>query len=89
MAISIVKGYFCASSCDAAKAKKGDNPHPSTDPGNVDDRDRKALRTKDPAVLFGGALSAPRTDAVAAVDEAQPGDPATTQRTGKTVDLLA
>jgi hypothetical protein len=89
MATSIVNGYFCASSCDVAKAKKGENPHPSTDPGNVDDKDHKALRTNDPAVLFGGTLSGTRADAIATVDEVQPGDPATTRRTGKAVDLLA
>ena len=89
MAISIVNGYFCASSCDVAKAKKGENPHPSTEPGNVDDKDREASRVDDPAVLFGGALSGTRADAIAAVDEVQPGDPATTRRTGKAVDLLA
>jgi hypothetical protein len=90
MAISIVNGYFCASSCDVAKAKKGENPHPSTDPGNVDNKDRKPLRADDPAVLFGGALSAPLSaNAVKFVDETQPADPASARRTGQTVDVLA
>jgi hypothetical protein len=90
MAISIVNGYFCASCCDVAKAKKGESPHPSTDPGNIDDKDRKALRTDDPAVLFGGALSASLSaDAVKSVDGTQPADPASARRTGQAVDVLA
>jgi hypothetical protein len=83
MAISIVNGYFCASTCDVAKAKKGENPHPSTEPGNVDDKDREAFRVDDPAVLFGGALSAARTDGT------QPPTSASARRTGQTVDVLA
>jgi hypothetical protein len=39
MTLSVANGYFCANSCDAAKAKKGEDPHPSTDPGNVDELD--------------------------------------------------
>jgi hypothetical protein len=90
MAISIVSGYFCASSCDVAKAKKGENPHPSTEPGNADDKDRGASWVDDPAVLFGGALSAPLSaDAVKSIDGTQPADPASARRTGQTVDVLA
>jgi hypothetical protein len=36
MAIAVANGYFCANSCDAAKAKKGQDPHPSNDPGSAD-----------------------------------------------------
>ena len=86
MAVSIVNGYFCASSCDVSKAKKGEDPHPSTDPGNVDGKDRGSLRTDEPAVQFGGALSALSTDAVAAADGNQP---TAARRTGQTVDVLA
>jgi hypothetical protein len=57
MAVSVVNGYFCANSCDAAKAKKGQDPHPSTDPGSVDGNDRSSPRADDPAVVFGGSLS--------------------------------
>jgi hypothetical protein len=90
MAISIVNGYFCASSCDVAKAKKGEDPHPSTEPGNVDDKDRGAFQVDDPAVLFGGALSAALSgDAVKPADGTQPADPASARRTGQTVDVLA
>jgi len=89
MAISIVNGYFCASTCDVAKAKKGENPHPSTDPGNLDGKDRDSLRADESAVLFGGALSALRSSAVTAADGTQPADPASARRAGQTVDVLA
>ena len=90
MAISIVNGYFCASSCDVAKAKKGEDPHPSTGPGNVDDKDRKTFGADDPAVLFGGALSTVLSaDTVKPADGTQPADPASARHTGQTVDVLA
>ena len=90
MAISIVNGYFCANGCDVSKAKKGENPHPSTDPGNIDGKDGDTLRTDEPAVLFGGSLSdTPQANAVEAAGVAQPDDPAAARRTGLAVDVLA
>ena len=94
MAISVVNGYFCANSCDAAKAKKGEDPHPSTDPGSVGN-DHSSARADDPAVVFGGSLSstlqaqAIQNQAVAATGSAQPDDPASARRTGLAVDILA
>jgi hypothetical protein len=94
MATSIVNGYFCFSSCDVSKAKKGENPHPSTDPANVDaesngERSRPG-RAEEPAVLFGGSLGdLLRADSVTAVDGTQPADPATPRRVGLAVDVLA
>jgi hypothetical protein len=90
MAMSIVNGYFCASSCDVAKAKKGENPHPSTDPGAVEGNNRESGRADNPAVLFGGALNAPLSaDAVKPADGTQPADPASARRAGQTVNVLA
>jgi hypothetical protein len=95
MAISVVNGYFCANSCDAAKAKKGEDPHPSTDPGSMDGNDRSSVRADDPAVVFGGSLSstlqaqAIQSQAVTATGSAQPDDPAAARRTGLAVDILA
>jgi len=90
VSVSIVNGYFCANCCDVSKAKKGENPHPSTDPNNVDSKNRDSSRADNSAVLFGGALSETlRADAVSAVDGTQPDDPATAPRTGQTVDVLA
>jgi hypothetical protein len=56
MAMAVVNGYFCANSCDAAKAKKGQDPHPSNDPGSVDGSNNSP-RADNPAVVFGGSLS--------------------------------
>ncbi len=94
MAISIVNGFFCSSPCDVSKAKKGQNPHPSTDPGNVNTEAQNAPpgsgRSDQPAVLFGGALSGPSAPTgLKAVDGAQPADPATLWRQAFAVDVLA
>jgi hypothetical protein len=90
MAISIVNGYFCANSCDASKAKKGEDPHPSTDPGSVDGNDRNASRAGNPAVVFGGSLSNTlQTYAVRTTSGVQPDDPGIAPRTGLAVDMLA
>jgi hypothetical protein len=103
MAVSVVNGYFCANSCDAAKAKKGEDPHPSADPGNVDGNDgndRSSPRADNPAVVFGGSLSSTlqaqavqtqvvKAQAVGATGGAQLDDPAAARRTGLAVDILA
>jgi len=89
MGISIVNGYFCANSCDAAKAKKGEDPHPSTDPGNADGSDNSS-RVDNPAVVFGGSLSNTlQSYAVGPTSGAQPDDPAAARRTRLAVDVLA
>jgi hypothetical protein len=89
MAISIVNGYFCANSCDASKAKKGEDPHPSTDPGTVDGNDRNSSRAGNPAVVFGGSLSNLQAYAVGATSSAQADDPTAARRTGLAVEILA
>jgi len=89
MAISIVNGYFCANSCDAAKAKKGEDPHPSTGPGSVDGNNNSS-RADNPAVVFGGSLSNTlQAQAVGAIGSTQPNAPAAAQRTGLAVDITA
>jgi hypothetical protein len=76
MAIAVVNGYFCATSCDAAKAKKGQDPHPSNDPGSVDGNNNSP-RADNPAVVFGGSLrNTLQTYAVTATSATQPDDPA-------------
>lgn len=55
MSISIVNGYLCTSSCDAAKARIGQDPHPRS---AVDQTpNAKPDSTQTPAVVFGGALA--------------------------------
>ena len=63
MAISIVNGFFCTSPCDVAKAKKGQDPHPTLNAAGSDatGRDKQTdgggsqLDTQ--SVVFGGALA--------------------------------
>jgi len=91
MAISVVNGYVCTSSCDVAKAKKGEDPHPLTGADKVDPKAHETSGTsrKDgPAVLFGGSLSelfAARS--VTGTDAAQTTDQASTRK--PVVDRLA
>lgn len=55
MSISVVNGYLCTSSCDAAKARTGQDPHPRSPA----DQTSKAPSdpTRPPGVVFGGALA--------------------------------
>jgi len=52
---SVVNGYFCANSCDAAKAKKGADPHPSNDPAAWTETTIPSRRQS--GCRFGGSLS--------------------------------
>ena len=97
MAISIVNGFFCTCSCDVAKAKKGENPHPSTDPRNTDPsksrRPSGVSRAGAPAVVFGGALSAlngaSQASGVPPVDASSPANPVALSNSVSVIDLLA
>ena len=97
MSISIVNGFFCTCPCDVAKAKKGENPHPSTDPGNVKASRNGASsgvrRPDQPAVVFGGALSglngASQASGVPPVSASSTPDPAALLSSTPAIDLLA
>ena len=60
--ISVVNGYVCTSSCDAASARAGKEPNapPGTPPGQSGKTDNKADKTSglddQPATVLGGAL---------------------------------
>ena len=92
MSISIVNGYVCTSSCDVAKAKKGQDPHPSEgpleEPGKSTPGASASSTSRDTAVVLGGALADP-TDPNA-IKPVAPNDPAAASTaTGKNlVDLL-
>jgi hypothetical protein len=93
MATSIVNGYTCFSSCDVAKAKKGEDPHPNLHAGDPSDekQDGKVGSGLDgPAVLFGGALSGQSgAQAVTGVDATAQADPASLWKKKFSVDVLA
>ena len=62
MSVSVVNGFMCFSSCDAAKAAKGENPHPKPDaaiPAENKGGAGSAAR-ETPAVVFGGTLASQR-----------------------------
>ena len=75
MAVSVVNGYVCTSSCDVAKAKKGEDPHPAIHAANGEPQDGGVDRG--PAVLFGGSLSGARgAEGVQPPDASATSDPA-------------
>ena len=53
--ISVVNGYVCTSSCEAASAKQGKDPHalPGTPPGTSN---KSSGFAGQPATVLGGAL---------------------------------
>jgi hypothetical protein len=62
MAISVVNGYLCLNSCDAAKARAGQDPNASTDGSKSNALTQGAAQSKgnsgnSPATVFGGSLS--------------------------------
>jgi hypothetical protein len=62
MAITVVNGYLCMNGCDAAKARTGQNPHPSTNSqsgsGGTGQSNGANNSTNSNAVIYGGILSA-------------------------------
>ncbi|MGH6724994.1 MAG: hypothetical protein ACREB8_00435 [Pseudolabrys sp.] len=73
--ISVVNGYVCTSSCDAASARAGKDPNapPGTQPGQSDKSDKASAFGSQPATLLDGALKGTvSTDAATPADGAQP-----------------
>jgi hypothetical protein len=91
MTVSVVNGFVCYSSCDVSKAKKGEDPHPSTGSGNVDKESAASSpgRADQPAVVFGGSLSTSAADSVTAVGSALPANSTGLSRSKFLVDVLA
>jgi len=92
MAVSVVNGFVCYSSCDVGKAKQGQDPHPSTGPANVDKESAPSSlgRADQPAVIFGGSLRPTSgADSVKPIESTQRADPTTLSRSKFSVDVLA
>jgi hypothetical protein len=91
MAVSVVNGFVCYSSCDASKAKQGKDPHPSTGAGNLnqDSASSSPGRADQPAVVLGGSLSTSAADSVTAVAGAEPANSTELSRSKFLVDVLA
>jgi hypothetical protein len=90
MAVSFVNGYLCTSGCDESKAKRGVDPHPSTNPDNLNGKDAASQpgRADQPAVLFGSLGPISDVARVTAVDGAQPSYPAALRTSSHAADLL-
>jgi hypothetical protein len=56
--ISVVNGYVCTSSCEAATARAGKDPHapPGTPPGQSGKTDKTSGFAGQPATILDGAL---------------------------------
>lgn len=91
MAVSVVNGFTCYSSCDESKAKQGKDPHPATGAGNLDQDDQLPSpgRADQPAVVLGGSLSASIADSVTATAGSEPANPTELSRSKFLVDVLA
>ena len=76
--VAIVNGYTCFTTCDAEKAKKGEDP--LAPPGNAADEDSKKKNglNGQPATIIDGALKNLK-DAVDPTKESDPSNPASSQ----------
>lgn len=90
MAVSVVNGFACYSSCDVSKAKQGKDPHPATGPDEVDQESASSPgRADQPAVVLGGSLSKSAADRVTAIAGTGPANPTELSRSKFLVDVLA
>lgn len=63
MSISIVNGYVCTSGCEAAKARRGEDPRQSAigmESGKARDAQDVASKPGEAVVILGGALAGVR-----------------------------
>jgi hypothetical protein len=83
--ISVVNGYLCTTSCEAAAARAGKDPHapPGTPPGQSGKADKNSPFANQPATVLGGALKK-AVNAVTTTDSATPSN-----NSQPTIDLLA
>jgi len=86
--ISIVNGYVCTSSCEAATARAGKDPHapPGTPPGQSGKTDKTSGFAGQPATILDGALKD-----LTNVDAANAGTPADSAASSQkpTLNVLA
>jgi len=73
--ISIVNGYVCTSSCEAASARAGKDPNapPGTPPGQSGKAEKSSAFAGQPAIVLDGALN-DLVDVVNATRDAVPSD---------------
>ena len=90
MSVSVVNGFVCFSGCDAAKARKGDDPREQTNLAELASVAKE--RDKSPVVEFGGALAemiaANAANTINPANGSQAADSPAERRTGQSVDLF-
>jgi hypothetical protein len=79
--ITVVNGYVCLTSCDAAAARAGKDP--SAPPGTPPGTHKKSPFDNQPATVLGGALKSP-VNAVSPTASTTPSN-----NSQPTIDLLA
>jgi hypothetical protein len=94
--ISIVNGYVCTNCADAAKAKRGEDPHPNPikEAQDATKADKSGgldqpSRPGDPAVVFGGALAGVQPVNEGAAPGIVPDAPTSPLVSAQKVDFLA
>jgi hypothetical protein len=85
VSISVVNGYLCMSSCDAAKARTGQDPHASNATSQADNAEPDASQTA--AVTFGGSLTG--LNAVAPTGAAAQSEAANGKPSQASIDIRA
>lgn len=70
--ISVVNGYICTSSCEAASARAGKDPNvpPGAPPGASNKTDKSLGFAGQPAIVLGGALKHLAANAIPAASNA-------------------
>jgi hypothetical protein len=88
MAISVVNGFLCFSSCDVAKAMNGNNPHPHAD-ATAKAAENNTSQIGGPAVVLGGTLKTPGSNGIAPIGAGQSTNPTAPSNQNSATDILA
>jgi hypothetical protein len=88
--ITIVNGYMCFSSCEAAKARAGEDPHKAARQiqNELNKHERAAAEKFGAAVVFGGSLQASADAADAQAASTQSFGSTSADAVASSVDLL-
>jgi hypothetical protein len=97
MAISFVNGFLCTCSCDVAKAKLGQDPHPAehaarlrNERANTEQTRLADVQSRPPSVVWGGSLADVfARDSAPPINPDNAADATPTAVPGSAVDVLA
>jgi hypothetical protein len=88
MAISVINGFLCFSTCDVAKAMIGNNPHPRAD-ATTKAAEKNASQIDEPSVVLGGTLKMQGSNGIAPNGAGQSTNPITLSNQNSATDILA